>query len=71
MNWKKSFLISILVIAVGGSFMALGWSATATDAKKKPGPPPPPPKVFLDGTPWEAVDQVAALKRAHESGEST
>ncbi|MCG2763192.1 MAG: tetrathionate reductase family octaheme c-type cytochrome [Desulfarculaceae bacterium] len=29
-------------------------------------PPPPPPKVNPDGTPWVPVDQVAALKRAHE-----
>jgi class III cytochrome C family protein len=47
------------------SLFLLSWAADAP--KKKPKPPPPPPAmVFTDGTPWKAVDQVAALERAHK-----
>ena len=38
-------------------------------AADQPKLPSPPPKVFEDGTPWKAVDQEEAVKRAHEQVE--
>ncbi len=59
---KTIKIISIfLVVAIACSGIVL-----AGTPKKKKGPPPPPPKIFPDGTPWKAVDQEAAIKRAHE-----
>ena len=67
MNWKKRLLFVALIVVVGTGVPALGWAATPSKDTKAPmPPPPPPPKVFEDGTPWEPVDQVAALKRAQE-----
>jgi len=64
MNWKNGLLPCIFFLAVGGFLLTQrGETGAATGGK---GPPPPPPKVLEDGTPWEPVDQVAALERAHK-----
>jgi octaheme c-type cytochrome (tetrathionate reductase family) len=62
---RKLFILVLTVILVFGFMWML---SLAADAPKKaaPKPPPPPAKVFEDGTPWVAVDQEAALERAHQ-----
>ena len=60
---KRIILFSILCIAV--MTISLAAVVGGKEAKKTPQPPPPPPKTFEDGGPWVAVDQAAALERAH------
>ena len=61
---KRTLLLLISLALVGGLFL-LAWAAEAPKPSV-PSPPKPPAKVFEDGTPWKAVDQEEALKRAHE-----
>jgi octaheme c-type cytochrome (tetrathionate reductase family) len=65
MNCKRVGSITLVWLVASGLISALTWAATPAP-QPPPGTPPPPPKVFEDGTPWEPVDQVAAMKRAGE-----
>lgn len=59
------FFSVFVVLAVIGSVLSAG--SADPPPKSIPKLPPPPPKVFEDGTPWEAVDQEAALTFAHRT----
>lgn len=62
---RTKIALSLIGLLVIGYIVLPGWGADAP--KKEPPPlPKPPAKVFEDGTPWHAVDQEEALRRALE-----
>jgi len=66
---KALFWLSLTLVLVAGFSSFVDLKAAGVEKKSSEedgGLPPPPPAVFDDGTPWEPVDQVAALKRARE-----
>lgn len=69
---RNSFVLKWIVrfwlAAAVAVFVGLLFNFAQADKAKEPakGPPPPPPAVFPDGRPWTAVDQDAALARAHQ-----
>ncbi len=67
-NKRPTFWLTFLVLAAACCLLVvLGATPdVAASSKKTKNPPKPPARVFPDGTPWVPVDQVAALKRAHE-----
>ena len=64
----KNKIITLLILFTMTLCVLAASLGTAAETKTAPPPklPPPPPKVFEDGTPWVAVDQEEALKRALE-----
>ncbi len=61
----RGFLL-FLAAGVAAVFVLVHSDPSLSGSAKKKGPPPPPAPVFPDGTPWKAVDQEEALKRARE-----
>ncbi len=66
---KRTHLMILigLSLLVCTAMLLPGWSAEAPKTPAPKGPPAAPQKVFEDGTPWKAVDQEAAIKKAHET----
>ena len=62
-KWRIGILI-LVTHCVSLSLLLMSWAADPSGSAAQTAAPPP--KVFDDGTPWVAVDQEAALKRARE-----
>lgn len=54
----KTYIIPVIVLIL--ILLSFNYSGAADPPKL----PPPPPRTFEDGTPWKAIDQEEALKRA-------